>query len=261
MDYVHNYGNAVAVGLIHKGLELLRSAEAAAEGEEVGYLITEASVVRMLLKGHYLNYIVAQTHDAREHIATEVLEAGYLLLFSGHSDMALVDERGVDFARGFMFPFIRLCGLPDLGGEDFGLRVLYGTGDIGRQPFSPAALPFYPELVEVTVVQEDFREPEFPVALAYRFEGEGFGTLPVVAVSDEVDAAGVGSPFAEHPAVSFVMKSVVQMIVYRFAEGPFPCEFGFCGEDILVACIYCSFPRSQPRVHIVDFLHISLYFL
>ena len=49
MDNVHDDGDTFSVGLVYKALELLRSAEARTEGEEIADLIPEGTVVRMFL--------------------------------------------------------------------------------------------------------------------------------------------------------------------------------------------------------------------
>src|SRR5574344_1210074 len=72
VDYVHDDGYPVGVGLIDQGLELLRGSETAAQCEEIGNLVTETAVVRVLLKGHYLNHIVAQPDYSGQYVAAEL---------------------------------------------------------------------------------------------------------------------------------------------------------------------------------------------
>ena len=61
--------------------------------------------------------------------------------------------------------------------------------------------------------QEHCRYTDFPVAAAKRLERPGGSALPVVEVAHEIDAGGVRSPFAQHPAFRVLVKAVVQVVV------------------------------------------------
>ena len=73
-------------------------------------MVSERTIIRMLLNGHNLNTIVSVLLDSRQYILTEL----YLFGILRHSDMALVDEkrRLVGLKLGLL-PFIRL-GVPNL---------------------------------------------------------------------------------------------------------------------------------------------------
>ena len=57
--------------------------------------------------------------------------------------------------------------------------------------------------------EEQGRKAEFPVAGAHRLEGVVGGALPVVEVSYEVDAAGIGGPFPYYPALGILVEAVI----------------------------------------------------
>ena len=93
VDDVHHDSDAHPVRSVHQLLELLRGAEAGAQGEEIRHLIAERAVVRVLLKRHYLDCVVTESLDPRQHILPELTECGDLAFLRAHPDVALVDER------------------------------------------------------------------------------------------------------------------------------------------------------------------------
>ena len=92
VDDVHDYGNALAVGVVYQCLEFIRGAEAGTQGKEIGHLIAEGAVIGMLLQSHDLDGVVAEFLNARKDIPAEFLEGAHFLLFCCHADVALVDE-------------------------------------------------------------------------------------------------------------------------------------------------------------------------
>ena len=91
MDYVHDYGYALAVGVVHQSLEFLRRAKTGAEGKEVGHLVAEGAVIRMLLQGHNLDGVIAKLLDAGKDFRAEFFKRTNFFLLRGHADMALID--------------------------------------------------------------------------------------------------------------------------------------------------------------------------
>ena len=92
MHYIHHDSDSEPMGIIHQGLELLRCAETRAERKEIGHLIAERAVIRMLLKSHYLYRVIAQVSHLGKYITPEILKSTDTFLLSGHSDMALIYE-------------------------------------------------------------------------------------------------------------------------------------------------------------------------
>ena len=150
---IHNYGNAESMCLIHKGLELLRRSEARAEGVEVSYLIAERSIVRMLLKSHDLQCVIAQIRNLRKDIQAEFLECSYLLFFRSHADMALIDQRMLTLARLAVLPLIWLR-IPHLSAECLRMRILDSPGHVCRKPLGTPSRPLYIQFIERAMVKE-----------------------------------------------------------------------------------------------------------
>ena len=216
MHDIHDYRYTESMCVIHKGLELFRSTETGAECEEVGHLIAEGTVVRMFLKGHYLKGVVAEIRHFREHILPELFECTDLFFLGSHAYMAFIDERVRSFARIGVFPLVRLR-IPDLGTELLCDRILDCTCGVCRYSLSSPARPLYIKFVECAVVEKHGWKGNLPVSSAYRSEGIGFRTFPVVEFTDQVNLGGIGSPFTEDP-VSFciTVHAIVDMVVDAF---------------------------------------------
>ncbi len=201
VDDVHDYGNALAVGVVYQCLEFIRGAEAGTQGKEIGHLIAEGAVIGMLLQSHDLDGVVAEFLNARKDIPAEFLEGAHFLLFSCHADVALVDEGMGALAGMAVLPFVRLFRSPYLGAEHLCDRVLNHAGGVGGDALPAAAGPLYEEFIELSVPQEHLREVYLPVAGAGWLQGIGLRAFPVVEITNEVYLVGVGGIFTEHPAV------------------------------------------------------------
>ena len=258
MHDVHNDGDALGMRGIHQGLELLGGAETGTEGEDVGDLVAEGTVVGMLLKGHDLEDVVSQLRDLGQDVAAELVEGGDSLLLTAHSDVALVDEGIGTFAGTAVLPDVGLPGVPDLGAEGLGIGVLDGARDIRGQTLAAAADPLDIKLVEVAVGKEHLRQPDLPVAAADGFQGIAFGPVPVVEIANQADACRIGRPFAENPAaVLRMMETVEEMVVYSGGKGAVAGDGVAFLEDAGVPHVDGRLERHQVRVGIVDhpFLH------
>ena len=261
MHYIHDDGDAAAVGVVHQSLELLGRAKTGAQGEEVAHLITEGAVVGMLLKGHDLKGVVTQRLHAREDRGAEIFEAGHLFLLAAHAYVALVDEGMLAFAGGLVLPLVGLGRIPDLGAEHLGDVVLNHAGHVCRDSLPRSAWPLCPELVERAVAKEHSGKLEFPVAAAYRLQLIVGRSLPVVELAHQIHTCGVGSPFSEHPAAVVRLVQTVPEVVVG------------CGRDVLathVAGKFCRgrvqplsasvnrpLERLQPRIDFIDFLKLG----
>ena len=252
VDYVHNHGYALRVGVINQALEVLRGAEARTQREEGRNLVAEGAVVRVLLESHYLQDVIAQALDLRKHVDAEFLKSGHLLLFRAHSDVAFVNHRIAARTRPAGFPLVGRS-VPHLGAEDLGLRVLDDPGHIGGNPLSAASCPFHPELVEIAVVDAKVRDAQLPVAVADRLELIGFGALPVVEVADEVYPVGVRGPLPDYPAAGVAVERIVEVVVDGLGDsGAASGYLLLVCEYPLVARIYSLLERLEPRVNLIN---------
>ena len=83
MNEIKEDDDAEPVGFINERAQLIRSAEAAGGSEEVGDVIAEGPVVRVLGDGHELDGIVAELSDAWEDVVTELLVGADAITLGG----------------------------------------------------------------------------------------------------------------------------------------------------------------------------------
>ena len=121
--------------------------------------IAERAIVWMFLEGHYLQDIVAQSLDTRQHGAPELVERGHLLLLGTHPYMAFIYQRMRPASGLAPLPFVALLRGPDLCGEYLCLRILDHARHIGGEPLSASARPLDPEFVEVSVAEAESGSP------------------------------------------------------------------------------------------------------
>ena len=259
MHYVHNHRYAPGMGVVHEMLEFLRSAEAGGQRIEIGYLISERPVVRMLLECHYLQCVVSQLLHPRENTGPELLECGHLLLLGTHPYVAFIYERMGSRTGRRILPDVRFRRFPDLCAEHLGLRVLDHPSHIGRETFSTPARPLDEELVQIPVAEEHVRKAEFPVASAGGLQLVGGGPLPVVEFADEIDSAGIRSPFPENPAATGIpVQTVVKMVVQSGGEASAHRNLLAAGLDSFVSLQNLLLEREQIRVRIENVLLLRL---
>ena len=84
----------------------------------------------MLLKGHYLDGVIAKFLYAGKDVLTEFLEGAHLFFLSSHADMALIDEGMGTLSGVAVLPLIGLLRIPDLCAENLGHGVLDYAGDV-----------------------------------------------------------------------------------------------------------------------------------
>ena len=253
MHYIHNHGDPQAMGVVDEGLELFRRPESGRQGVEVGHLVSERPVVGMLLEGHYLEGVIPHLGHVREHILAELLESGDFLLLGRHSYVAFVDERIGTFAGSRILPLVFYGGVPDLGTEDLGHRVLDRTGDVCRKPFSSSARPFDIKFVEFPVAEEHRRQFYLPVAAPQGSQFISRRPFPVVELPDEVHPVGIGRPLPENPgAVIASVESVIDVIVHHIGDGSVTGYPLFQRQDPLMAKVYLFLVREKVLVRIIN---------
>ncbi len=206
VDNVHNHGNAPAVGVVDQRLEFGGGAEAAGRREETAHMISEAAVVGMFLDGHDLDGVVAVGGDARQHVGAELLVAAYLLFLLCHAYVAFIDQQrsGVGAEIGVGPCEMAVRGI-HFGGEYVCVGVLHHTVGIGGNAFAASAVPVHHHFIPLPVADGFGRERGFPDtagAVVDAVQGILGSLLPAVEIANEVYGGGVGSPFAEGPAVA-----------------------------------------------------------
>eukprot|EP00959_Pyramimonas_sp_CCMP1952_P031289 655993-Pyramimonas_sp.AAC.1 len=66
---VHEHNQVVRVSCVDEIFELVGRPAAARHREEVGHVISERAVERVLLNGHQLNSVVPHPRGTRDHVA------------------------------------------------------------------------------------------------------------------------------------------------------------------------------------------------
>ena len=206
----------------------------------------------MLLQCHYLQCVIAELLHMRKDIDPEIFERGDFFLLGAHADMAFIDKGMRARTRALVLPDVRLFGLPHLGAEHLGHRVLDHTAHIRRQTFSAAARPFDEQLVKLAVMQEHRRKPDFPVSAACRLQCVCGGALPVVEFAYKVYAAGIRRPFAENPVpVGLTMQSIKKVVVQSLGQRAVHGDLVAFRFNASVSGFYRFLVRSQVRVRLV----------
>ena len=130
VDNVHDDGYAFSMGVVHQGLEFLGGAEPGGKCEEIGHLIAERAVIRVLLESHDLDGVVAKLLYAGKDVLSEFLKGTNLFLLRGHADMALIDKGMRALSGVAVFPLIGFFRVPYLGAEHLCHRILNHARDV-----------------------------------------------------------------------------------------------------------------------------------
>lgn len=84
---------------IHELFEFVGSTESRGNTEEIGAMIAERSIVRVLYNTHDLNNLVTQLLYLRKHMLSKMVEGMNLLLDACHANMTFID------GDSFVWPF------------------------------------------------------------------------------------------------------------------------------------------------------------
>ena len=208
------------MGLVDEGFQLFGRAEAAAGGEERRHMVTEGTIVGVLLNGHDLDGIVASLGHAGQHVVLELCVAAHFLSILSHTDVALVDEQRTFLGLKAVFlPHIGLGRIPHLGRENLRLIVLHHAAAPCRNALAFTAVPLHLHLVELAVLQVLFLQTQLPVAGAFNALAAVVLVLgPVVEVADEIDVGSVRCPLAEHPSAVQLMQAEIEMAGGKVGE-------------------------------------------
>ena len=205
---VHDDMNTPSVRVVDEGFQLIRRTETTGSREEIGHMVSERTVVRVLLDSHYLDAVITQFGDTRQYVTTELLVRIDFLLLGRHTNMTFVDIQ-----PAFLFEFLtfvlplELGFVPYLGGEDFRLLVLYHAAHIRRDTLSVTAVPLHEQFVHLTVLHSTLRQLGFPHAVTNRLQTIVLVFLPTVHVAFDVDGGRIRCPLTKHPTLFGVMQA------------------------------------------------------
>ena len=125
--------------------------------------------------------------------------------------MAFVDQQRVDIGlEGFLLPYIRLLGIPNLCRENLGHIILDNALCPSGNTLSLAPIPMNMHLVEVAVLHGFGGQLDLPVVGSGNSLQSVFLILgPIIEITYKIDIRGCRSPFTEHPSAGCLVKTVV----------------------------------------------------
>ena len=211
----HTYSGPV--GLVDQVFQVIRLAVPVRCGKEVRYLVSERSVIRMLLYRHQLDGVVAQVQDARNDIVREFPVGTDSLPVLCHADMRLVDQRGfrLFFHKLRVCPRICFLRVPYPRTQRMALFVHAHPGAVCRQALKPVLSLPDPQLGILAVLQGVLSlQRNFPYAVVPACQRMAF-PVPVVEVADQAHFIRTGHPFPEYPAGPGPMESKKQVAVRK----------------------------------------------
>ena len=218
---VHDDSDAILVCFIHQLLQFLWRAETATWSEEVGNVVAETAVVRVLGNGHDLDAVVAILDDAREHIVLEFSVGSHLFRILSHTDVAFVDEQWVSVWLEILFlPNVRCFRSPNLCGENLRVFVLYHSVNPSRDALAFPTLPFHVEFEQIAVLHGTRTEFQFPVARVLQtLHLVLVLLLPVVEIAHHVDVSGIWCPLTQHPsALVGAVETIIKIAIGKVRE-------------------------------------------
>ena len=189
------------MGSIYKLFQFLRSAESRRGRKERRNMITERSVIWMLLNSHDLYGIVAVGMNTREYQILEFTISANTLTLLCHTDVTLIDQQRLCIRTKLVdIPSVWLSRIPHLSGEYVRLLILHHTCGISRYTLTLTSLPAHHHLVELAVTNRIGRQHHLPhTALRQTSQLIAGLFLPAGEVADEGYRGGIGCIFAKHP--------------------------------------------------------------
>ena len=169
MHQVHNHTNASLVCRVNQLFQLIGRPESAARCKERTYVITKATIIRMLSNRHNLNAVVAIGNYAWQHILAKFVISTYFLGILCHTNVALVDkERSTFRTEVYLFPFISLFRTPYLCAKNLCIFVLHHTLCPCRHAFTLSPIPMNRQFIQVKMLQHLRRKFQFPITSAFK---------------------------------------------------------------------------------------------
>ena len=220
MNNVHDDSDAMLVCFIHQLLQFLWCAETATWSEEIGNMVAETAVVRVLSNCHDLDAVVAVLDDAREHIVLEFCVGSHLFSILSHTDVAFVDEQRVGIWLEILFlPNVRCFRSPNLCGENLRVFILHHSVDPSRDALAFPTLPFHVELKQIAVLHGTRTEFQFPVARVLQtLHLVLVLLLPVVEIANHVDVSSIWCPLAQHPSFIGAVETIIKISIGKVRE-------------------------------------------
>ena len=183
MDNIHDNGNPQTMSCIDKLLKLIRCTETGRSGKKAGNMITETSIVRMLLDSHDLNTVITFVNQQR------------------------ISRR----FKCFFLKLKRLFRIPNLCTEDLCVFILNHSRSPSRNTFSLSAFPIYNQFIKITVLNGICRQIDFPIAIFQTFQAILLFFFPIIKCTNHINMGCIGCPFAESPSFICTMQTEIQI--------------------------------------------------
>jgi len=199
MDHIQKHGDAHIVGGVDKVFQVLGPAEPGRCREEIGDLIAEGRIIRMLHHRHDLQGVVAQFFHSGQDILGKFGVSADFSLFLGHTDVALVDKQFALGSEAVVGP-VEGFFVVDHAVPGVVVGVLDHTADIEGDPLQNLAAPLYQSQHPHTVLQGILSGKEqFKHAVFQFFQRIG-GPVPAAEVAGQEKPVCAGGPFPVEPA-------------------------------------------------------------
>ena len=254
MYQIHDDTNASAVCVVHERFEFFGCTKSAGGGKEVGHVVSETAVVWVLLDRHDLDAVVSQISNTREYVDAEVLVGIDFLFLAGHANMALIDEKTGFAVFGHLLGVAPLVfAFPDLCRKEFCLVVLYHSGSVTGDAFSPSAVPLDEEFEQLSMFHGGFGQFHLPVAESHRLQTIAFVLFPSVHITLDINGGGVRRPLPEDPSLLGAMESEIEVPACPFFEFESVGEFELLAHCVVVATLNSIFVWRQIRIVLHQF--------
>ena len=201
---IHNHGDTQSVCFANQVFQIFRSPETRRRRKEIGDMIPEGAVIRMLGNGHELKGRIAVAFDSRQNVVCKLPVCAHSLTFLGHSHMAFVNQQRFHIlhVKAVFFP-VKGRRKPQLPSKILGNLILNHTADIRWNPLSGAISSmhqdFHPASMDKCMpvgffIKKNIPDPFFASPERMR------DPVPIVKIANEEQGMGMGGPFAVCPA-------------------------------------------------------------
>ena len=235
VDQIHYYRDSHRMRGIYQFLKFLRSTEPRRRRKKTGNMISKTTVIGMLLYCHNLNTVVTIIPDTRKDILPKLHICTHLLLLLGHSNVALINEKGVFLGfESLDFEPIWCFRIPYLCRKNVRVIILDHPLAPRRNTVPFTAVPFDTHLVMLTMPDAAVRNADLPVTVVIQtVKAEFFLFSPIIEITYEIDIAGVWSPLTEYPFVSFAVQTVIIVTLSKLGK----CTFAACQGFLTLHCM------------------------
>ena len=220
MNNVQKHPDTHFMGLVDQILQVLRLAEPAGGGKEIGNLVSEASVIRMLHNGHQLNGVVAGFFDMGKDNISKLAVRTDLAFLLGHAHMSFINIELLFADKIFVSPGEDITLIHNLCAPGDGLGVLNHPAGVKGHMLCTGKIGVYYGFYLAAVPQGVFAlQQKLPVAVIQFFQGMTC-LIPSVKIAGQIQLVGAGSPFTVGPSGFSAVEAIIVMGIGKFIQRP-----------------------------------------